>query len=64
LAEPILRLIESRSSINFRSLPRDDPVHRRPDISLAKATLDWEPKVALEDGLKETITYFRVLLFA
>jgi UDP-glucuronate decarboxylase len=39
-------------------LPSDDPTQRRPDISLAKEKLDWEPQVLLEDGLKETIAYF------
>jgi UDP-glucuronate decarboxylase len=45
-------------------LPQDDPKQRQPDISLAKAKLDWEPKVELEDGLKETIQYFKKLLQA
>ncbi|HVK52093.1 MAG TPA: SDR family NAD-dependent epimerase/dehydratase, partial [Pseudoxanthomonas sp.] len=42
--------------------PSDDPKQRQPDIALAKSKLGWEPKVALEDGLKETIAYFRKLL--
>jgi UDP-glucuronate decarboxylase len=45
-------------------LPADDPKQRKPDISLARAKLDWEPKVALEDGLVQTIAYFRKLLGA
>lgn len=59
LAELVLRLTGSRSKLSFKPLPQDDPARRRPDISKAKSTLGWEPKVALEDGLKETIAYFR-----
>ncbi len=62
LAETVLRLTNSKSRIEFRPLPQDDPVRRRPDITQAKELLDWEPKVALEDGLKETISYFKDLL--
>lgn len=60
LAELILKLIpESYSKIIYKDLPIDDPRQRKPDISLAKAKLDWEPKVNLETGLKKTIEYFR-----
>ena len=59
LAETVLRLVGGHSTIEFRPLPSDDPKQRQPDISLAKSTFDWEPKVCLEDGLKETIAYFR-----
>jgi UDP-glucuronate decarboxylase len=59
LAEAVLRLVGGTSKIEFRPLPSDDPRQRRPDISLAQKELDWEPKVALEDGLRETIDYFR-----
>ncbi|MDD2774923.1 MAG: SDR family oxidoreductase [Gallionella sp.] len=59
LAETVLRLTNSKSELVFCPLPQDDPTQRQPDISLAKATLGWEPKVELEDGLKETIAYFR-----
>jgi UDP-glucuronate decarboxylase len=62
LAETVLRLTSSKSRLEFRPLPQDDPVRRKPDITKAKALLDWEPKVALEDGLKETISYFKNLL--
>lgn len=62
LAEQILRLTGSASRIEYRPLPQDDPVQRQPDIARARATLDWKPVVALEDGLKETISYFRKLL--
>jgi UDP-glucuronate decarboxylase len=59
LAEIVLRLTGSRSKLTFKPLPQDDPARRRPDITKAKSVLGWEPKVALEDGLKETIAYFR-----
>ena len=62
LAEEVLRLTASRSRLAFKPLPSDDPMQRCPDIALAKARLDWKPAVPLEDGLKETITYFRALL--
>jgi UDP-glucuronate decarboxylase len=62
LAETVLRLTDSKSRLEFRPLPQDDPVRRRPDISKARQLLNWEPKVALEDGLKETISYFKNLL--
>lgn len=62
LAEKVLLLVGSRSKLSFHALPTDDPKQRQPDISLAKSKLGWEPKVSLEDGLKETITYFRELL--
>ncbi|MBQ1515627.1 MAG: SDR family oxidoreductase [Lachnospiraceae bacterium] len=58
LAELIVRLTGSSSGISYFDLPADDPVRRKPDISLAKSLLDWEPVVSLEDGLKETIRYF------
>ncbi len=61
LAEMVLRLTNSPSRLVFEPLPEDDPKQRRPDISRAKSLLDWEPKVPLEDGLKETIQYFRAL---
>lgn len=62
LAEKVLGLIGGTSKIVFAPLPQDDPKQRKPDISLAKSKLGWEPKVALEDGLKETIAYFREAL--
>ena len=59
LAERIISLTGSKSKLGFKPLPQDDPKQRRPDISFAKSALKWEPKVSLEDGLKETIAYFR-----
>lgn len=61
LAELVIRLTGSRSKLRFQPLPSDDPMQRQPDITLAKGKLGWEPKVALEDGLKETIAYFKSL---
>ncbi|MGE5546972.1 MAG: UDP-glucuronic acid decarboxylase family protein [Solirubrobacterales bacterium] len=58
LAEMVVEMIGSKSEIVFRPLPADDPVQRQPDISLAKKTLDWAPKVALREGLSKTIAYF------
>jgi UDP-glucuronate decarboxylase len=59
LAELILKLVGGRSKIAHKRLPADDPRQRRPDITLAKRLLKWEPTVPLEDGLKRTIAYFR-----
>jgi UDP-glucuronate decarboxylase len=62
LAEQVLRLTRSKSRIRFKPLPKDDPRQRCPDITLAGKQLKWRPKVALDDGLKETIRYFRRVL--
>ncbi|MGC3982205.1 MAG: SDR family oxidoreductase [Steroidobacteraceae bacterium] len=62
LAEHVLRLVGGKSALSFHPLPMDDPKQRQPDISLAKSKLNWEPKISLEDGLKETISYFRKVL--
>ena len=59
LAERVLALTGSRSAIVERPLPEDDPRVRRPDITRARDTLGWEPRVTLEDGLRRTIDYFR-----
>jgi UDP-glucuronate decarboxylase len=64
LAEAVLRLTKSKSKLVFMPLPQDDPQRRQPDITVAKAKLDWTPKVSLEDGLKETIRYFQNTLNA
>ncbi|MCA8063363.1 SDR family oxidoreductase [Burkholderia sp. AU31624] len=58
LAQIILRLTGSKSRLVFRPLPKDDPTQRCPDISLARAHLDWEPTIGLETGLRRTIDYF------
>lgn len=59
LAEKIQNLLGSKEAFEYKTLPLDDPQKRRPDISKAKSVLGWEPKVDLEDGLKETIEYYR-----
>jgi UDP-glucuronate decarboxylase len=62
LAEMVIRLVGGHSKLVFMPLPADDPRQRQPDISLAQDKLGWQPRVALEDGLKETIAYFRGVL--
>jgi UDP-glucuronate decarboxylase len=62
LAKKVIELSNSQSEIIFKPLPTDDPRRRRPDISLAREVLGWEPKVELEEGLKKTIAYFEELL--
>ena len=59
LAEKIVELTGSSSTLVFQPLPSDDPVRRQPDISLARQTLGWEPTMALEEGLRRTIAFFR-----
>ncbi len=59
LAEKIISLVDTKSKLVHKPLPTDDPKQRKPDISMAQSKLDWTPKVNLEDGLKETIAYFR-----
>ena len=61
LAEEVLKLTGSKSKIIHMPLPADDPRQRQPDISIAEAKLDWEPKVALAEGLRRTADYFRQL---
>jgi dTDP-glucose 4,6-dehydratase len=58
-AERIRALIGAEVEIVFEPLPQDDPKQRRPDISKARRLLNWEPKVSLEDGLRDTLAYFR-----
>jgi UDP-glucuronate decarboxylase len=62
LAEKVLRFTASKSKLVFKPLPSDDPRQRKPDIGLAQSKLGWTPKVALDDGLKETIGYFSRVL--
>ncbi len=59
LAEKVLKITQSKSEIKFHPLPSDDPIRRQPDISLAKKTLEWEPIIPLDEGLKKTIEYFK-----
>jgi len=62
LAETVVRMTGSRSKIVHNPLPQDDPMQRRPDITLARAALGWEPTIKLEEGLVNTIAYFRQVL--
>ena len=62
LAEQIIDLAGSKSKLSYHPLPVDDPVQRRPDISLASTVLDWQPTVSLEDGLEKTISYFEGII--
>lgn len=59
LAKLVLEMTNSRSELSFRPLPQDDPLQRKPDISLAKKELQWEPGIPLREGLSKTIEYFR-----
>lgn len=62
LAEKVIRLTGSRSRIVHMPLPSDDPTQRRPDITLARQELNWEPKIMLEEGLLKTIDYFKSIV--
>jgi len=62
LADIVIEMTASKSEIIYRDLPHDDPKQRKPDISLARQTLGWEPKINLQDGLQLTVDYFRTLL--
>ncbi len=62
LAEKVLDITGSRGKLVYKELPCDDPRQRRPDVSMAKNKLGWEPKVSLDEGLRETVRYFRKLL--
>jgi len=55
----VIAKTSSKSKIVYLPLPSDDPMQRKPDITLAKAKLDWQPTIALENGLDKTIDYFR-----
>ena len=61
-AEDIIKMTKSKSKIVFKPLPQDDPVKRKPDISLAKKMLKWEPKVDFEQGIQNTIEYFSSII--
>ena len=62
LAEQVLLLSGSKAKLVFKPLPQDDPKQRQPDISVAKRELQWQPRIALADGLKETIAYFKTVV--
>jgi len=62
LAEKVLNLTNSKSKLIFKPLPLDDPRQRQPDLTKAKKELDWEPSVSLNDGLNETIKYFKKIV--
>ena len=62
IAELIIKLTRSGSSICYKPLPQDDPTRRRPDITLAQRHLSWQPQTSLKDGLTKTIAYFDDLL--
>ncbi len=62
IARIIIDMTNSKSRIIYKPLPADDPIRRKPDISLASSVLKWQPVVALKDGLKETIDYFDRIL--
>jgi UDP-glucuronate decarboxylase len=61
LAEKIIAHTRSKSKIVFKPLPEDDPLQRKPNIELARDKLNWQPRTELEDGLKQTIKYFKTL---
>lgn len=62
LAERILNLTHSRSDVDFKPLPMDDPVRRKPDITLAREVLGWEPQIDIDLGLQNTINYFKEIV--
>jgi len=62
LAKLIIKLTKSKSKLIYKDLPQDDPVRRKPDISLAKEKLGWSPRVEIEDGLLKTIDYFEAII--
>ena len=61
LAEVIIEMTGSSSKLDYLPLPADDPTRRQPDITLAKKHLDWEPKIALREGLEKTIAWFKTI---
>jgi UDP-glucuronate decarboxylase len=62
LAEKVIKLTGAKSNLIFKPLPADDPMQRKPDITLAKKVLNWEPKVNLDEGLVRTIEYFKTIV--
>ena len=63
LAEKVTKITGSSSKIIFKPLPQDDPIQRKPDITLAKSKLGWQPKIELNEGLEKTVDYFRKKIF-
>jgi UDP-glucuronate decarboxylase len=61
LAQLVIEMTGSKSQLVYKPLPADDPTKRRPDITLAKKHLNWEPQIPLADGLKKTIAWFRTI---
>jgi len=64
LTEKVIQLTQSKSKITFKPLPEDDPLQRKPDLSLARKLISYEPKIKLEEGLIKTIEYFKKRLYA
>ncbi len=62
LAQKVISLTGSNSKIVYKPLPSDDPMMRKPDISLAKKELDWSPKISLDEGLEKTISFFKTII--
>jgi len=62
LAEAVLKMVGGQSKLVFKPLPQDDPKQRQPDITIARETLAWEPKIMFEQGLEKTVDYFRTIL--
>jgi len=62
LAELVVESTQSKSQITYKPLPQDDPIQRRPDITLAKEKLNWEPQVELKEGLHKAVDYFREVI--
>jgi len=62
LAEKVIKLTESKSKIIYKPLPSDDPMMRKPDITLAKKELDWLPNIKLDEGLMKTIEFFKTII--
>ena len=58
IANSIILILNSKSKITYREMPQDDPLKRKPDLSLAKRILNWSPKISKEDGLKMLIDYY------
>jgi UDP-glucuronate decarboxylase len=63
LAQLVLKVTGSQSKLVFLPIPLDDPKQRKPDISLARELLNWEPKIKLEQGVIQTVNYFKSILF-